>query len=341
MKFLRLLAWFPLLFFLFSCGKPDSASGGDGTRGRRAADAPEEAVSPAGQAGLLEPAGQAGQAGQASASSPLPPEALRALLRPAETPLWFEFSAADPANAAPEGPRHIRSPAEAEMVPFTPWPLAPHVAATLKTGEVLYFAVNRDSLLALVPVEGGDLGLYRAAGTAAAAYWESYTVGNLFLYGELPALFFYRDDNFAEPAAPPPDPPALILSTVAPFALFPLAIPALTEVPFAEGWEVDILRRGVDGLWYYRELRRINGGREVRYFRSSHLTRPGEEVGVEAYRGAQAPGVPAGEGETLPPLPGNFVYTHVNRLGNYVFAAWEEQEDYSIGAAGFMVIRGR
>ncbi|MDR0730067.1 MAG: hypothetical protein LBF63_00230, partial [Treponema sp.] len=122
--------------------------------------------------------------------------------------------------------------------------------------------------------------------------------------------------------------------------LVPLAIPILAEI--AEGWETDVLRKGTDGFWYYRELRRINGGREVRYFRSRSLARPGEEVGAGTYREAQAPGSPeelAEERETLPPLPENFVYTQVKRLGNCVVAAWEEQDDYSIGAAGFMVIR--
>jgi hypothetical protein len=63
---------------------------------------------------------------------------------------------------------------------------------------------------------------------------------------------------------------------------------------------------------------------------------------VGTYR-AQAPGGAAeapGEDGTLPPLPENFVYTHVSRLGDLTVAAWEEQEDYNIGAAGFMVVRG-
>jgi hypothetical protein len=216
------------------------------------------------------------------------------------------------------------------------------VAGALVGEEVLYLAVNRDSLLALVPLEGGDLGLYRFTGADAvsgAAYWESYTVGNLFLFDDRPALFFYRDDHFAELSAPPPDPPVLALDSP-PAALVPLAIPALAGL--AEGWEADILRQGADGLWYYRELRRVDGGGEFRYFRGPDLSRPGEQIGVETYRSAQAPGGPedpAGEGESLPPLPENFVYTQVKRLGNHLVAAWEEQADYSIGAAGFMVLR--
>ena len=187
--FLRVPLWVPLLFLLGSCGKTEPPPS-DTRAGPPAEQAEPEELSP----------------------SPFPPEALVALLRPAETPLWFEVALNG--EGLPEGPRHIPSPAEAGLAPFTPWPLAPHVAAMLTRGEVLYLAVNRDSLLAIVPLEGGDLGLYRFTGTGGTtagtvpAYWESYTVGNLFLYVDTPALFFYRDDNFAEPAGPPPPPPA-------------------------------------------------------------------------------------------------------------------------------------
>jgi hypothetical protein len=209
--------------------------------------------------------------------------------------------------------------------------------------DALYLAVNRDSLLVIRPVEGGDLGLYRF--TAGTDYWGSYTIGNLFIYEDKPALFFYRDDTFAEPAAAPPQPPVLSLAPFppSPLAYFaPLAVPALADIPFAEGWEADILRRGTDKLWYYRGILRKNGGRESRYFRGADLSRPGEEIGAGIYRGAQDPGGIAadpGEAAALPPLPENFVYSHISRLGDFIFAAWEEQEDYSIGGAGFMVIR--
>jgi len=41
---------------------------------------------------------------------------------------------------------------------------------------------------------------------------------------------------------------------------------------------------------------------------------------------------------SLPALPAGFVYTGIGMIANTVFASWEEQEGYSIGAAGFMVI---
>jgi hypothetical protein len=41
---------------------------------------------------------------------------------------------------------------------------------------------------------------------------------------------------------------------------------------------------------------------------------------------------------SLPALPNGFVYTGIAMIAGTVFASWEEQEGYSIGAAGFMVI---
>ncbi|MDR2482218.1 MAG: hypothetical protein LBD08_01135 [Treponema sp.] len=42
----------------------------------------------------------------------------------------------------------------------------------------------------------------------------------------------------------------------------------------------------------------------------------------------------------LPPLPQGFAYTRLCLLGDVLLAAWEEQEAWSVGAAGFMVITG-
>jgi len=42
---------------------------------------------------------------------------------------------------------------------------------------------------------------------------------------------------------------------------------------------------------------------------------------------------------SLPPLPEGFVYTGIGAVGDTVFATWEEQVDFSIGAAGFMAIK--
>jgi len=41
---------------------------------------------------------------------------------------------------------------------------------------------------------------------------------------------------------------------------------------------------------------------------------------------------------SLPALPEGFVYTGIAMIAGTVFASWEEQEEYSIGAAGFMAL---
>ena len=41
----------------------------------------------------------------------------------------------------------------------------------------------------------------------------------------------------------------------------------------------------------------------------------------------------------LPALPEGFIYTGIGLAGDTVFASWEEQDGYSIGAAGFMALR--
>ncbi|MDR2435098.1 MAG: hypothetical protein LBD47_11100 [Treponema sp.] len=42
---------------------------------------------------------------------------------------------------------------------------------------------------------------------------------------------------------------------------------------------------------------------------------------------------------SLPPLPDSFVYTGIGFAAGVLFAFWEEQEEFNIGAAGFMVIQ--
>jgi hypothetical protein len=42
---------------------------------------------------------------------------------------------------------------------------------------------------------------------------------------------------------------------------------------------------------------------------------------------------------SLPPLPEGFYYTGIGMCEDTIIASWEEQDEYSIGAAGFMVVR--
>ncbi|GHT57452.1 hypothetical protein FACS1894109_09600 [Spirochaetia bacterium] len=275
-----------------------------------------------------------------AADAPVPvsvPANLFAILKTGESPLWFEL--------ADEGPRQISGPEEAALSPFTPWPLTRHIRGVLTRGTELAAGVNRDGLLLLRPWDGADDGaggiaLYRIADVP---FWENYTLGNLFFYGEKTAALLYRDDFFTDPAAPAPSPPVWALKDDL-SGFEGLELPALGDIPFADGWEADALRPGGNGLWYYRGIHREGGGQAVRYYRTADLGQAGEEISVGVYRDSERTEQDAADEEVwiqsfpLPPLPDNFVYTGVAFVGDTVFAAWEEQQDWNIGAAGFMVI---
>jgi hypothetical protein len=65
------------------------------------------------------------------------------------------------------------------------------------------------------------------------------------------------------------------------------------------------------------------------------------DAGVPPLSAAPDAAVPRGIPLTLPSLPENFVYTGIALSGETIIAAWEEQEEYSTGAAGFMALRLR
>jgi hypothetical protein len=227
--------------------------------------------------------------GEARAET-VPPPAPLALLRAGENPLWFEL--------AEEGPRLIGSPGEAALVPFAPWPLARHVRGVLSGGapegtpgtEGLVMAVNREGFLRFTPAEGagyggGDIALYRAAD---APRWGPYTPAALFSFGGRAAALLYRDDFFAEPAAPLPSPRAFALDPGSPAPL-PLEIPAFGAFPAAEGWDLDALRYGPGGDWYYRAVRKAAGPPEIGYYRTRDLGVRGGAVPVSAFQNAALP----------------------------------------------------
>jgi hypothetical protein len=274
--------------------------------------------------------------------------------------------------------------------------------------DTLVMAVNREGFLWILPrKDSADVkdavALYRAADDS----WSGYTAASPFFFEGIPAALLYRDDFFTEPAPVPPLPPVRGLIDG---GVRGLEIPALA--PFSgSGEDVDLLRQGGDGFWYYRAGQKGGAGTERRYFRTADLAVPGEASSSEAFiralrprpfreapellrrvldripeiaRGEQiaevvSPGfnggrqfgtdsgsggdplrgyyggglaliiTPAGRGIyaredetaglfTLPMLPEGFVYTGIGVSGTALIAAWEEQNDLTVGAAGFLVI---
>jgi hypothetical protein len=144
-----------------------------------------------------------------------------------------------------------------------------------------------------------------------------------------------------------------------PLAAAPPDLAALLEAAFRRG---DPAHIQVAAISSPEGIRRFSGDAPLAGAGDREDERPGGEVFVELfgyYEPAPAGGAPFGavffpggqgvygrlrEGgcETgtvnLPPLPEKFAYTGIGSSGRVLIAAWEEREDWNVGAAGFMVV---
>ena len=348
--------------------------------------------------------------GPADPAQPEPSVQPATVVRAGEYPLWFQFTG--------EGQAVIETIEDARFsAALIPWPLAPHVRFALAQGEEFLMAVNRGGLIRLSPWDGeGGIGLYHYPG---GEFWRGYTVGAFVLLGENPVALLYRDDRFLETGDPLPSPRLWTFGQYSPKPEF-FALPALDAFAPEDGWDIDALRRGADGFWYYRAVRKNAGQPQTAMLRSGDLAGEGERVSLGAFQAAALPeplaAAPEPLGEllaalfagsdcraalvvspgfhgsrgfalsrespaafgfyspgqdsagaflltafprgdavlvergigtdsalrrfALPPLPEGFAYTGIGMVAGTVVATWEEQDGYSIGAAGFMVIRG-
>jgi len=251
------------------------------------------------------------------------------VLKTGDIPLWFRL--------VEEGPVLLDSIEDATLsAAFIPWPLALHVRFLYeKDGEII-LVINRDGFIKLVPYKGVIEGitLYRFSG---GDYWRQYTIGGFVFYNDNPMVLLYLDDHFISSASPPP-----LLRTWS-FNMqsnmpFPLPVPALEMYPAEEGWEADILRYGYDGLIYYRVIKRNDAKPAVLMFSSMDLAKAGYQISSDIFF-KTALHKEEITNPSLPELPEGFFYTGIGRVGNNLVASWEEQEDYNIGAAGFVVIK--
>jgi hypothetical protein len=400
-----------------------------------------------------ETAPQTAQEVEAEAPEPAypAPDKLFAVVKPGVDPIWFELG--------PEGPVHIPSPEAAAPVPYQPWTGARFVAGMSPGTGRLVLVVNRYGFLAWAPLEtpqNGGAALYRLPEPS----WDGLTVAALFRYtagngaagdgvagsgvagsgvagngsGTWDAALLYRDDVFSGSEDGPPEDRVRALPPGG-FEAETLDIPAFSPLPRNEGWDLESLRRGRDGAWYFRGARGGANPASVHY-RAANLDFAGNFVAPGVFRDAVSPynyveappvlrgaleaaAAPeggkaliaavispeydapryfaagrTGGGETasftelagvylpvalpvarpadfpggdtgpgpfaallfpdgrlvcaaedgeavrgaLPGLPEGFVYTRLGISGTALIAAWEEQLEWNIGAAGFMVI---
>jgi hypothetical protein len=148
--------------------------------------------------------------------------------------------------------------------------------------------------------------------------------------------------NSALPEPPAAAPPALRAVLNAAGALSGGAAATVVSPDFA--WLRRFTAGGIDaGADSAAGVAESGGGRISGYYRREGtgafaLTALPDGRGFFAAESADAAGVPEIRPFTLPPLPERFVYTCIGLAGDTLFAAWEEQEDFNIGAAGFMII---
>jgi len=213
-------------------------------------------------------------------------------LRAGEFPLWFRFTE--------EGPVLIETIEAARYsAALIPWPHAPHAGFMLARDGELLMAVNRDGFVRMSPWRARDgtegIGMYHVSG---GGLWQQYTVGAFVLPapGENPVALLYRNDWFLYRDIPPPSPRLWAFDA---YSAEPVAfsLPSLDAFPPEEGWDLDVLRMGGSGHWYFRAGRNADGEganenegrRETRLLRTRSLEREGESVSLAAFHDAARP----------------------------------------------------
>jgi len=256
-----------------------------------------------------------------------------AILQPGEQPLWFQVTE--------NGPVHIELIDDAAFTcALIPWPYAPHISFMAEDSGAIVMVVNRDGFLKLTPnndysgAEKSSLALYRFSG---GDFWRQYTVGGFIYFEDTPTALIYLDERFLASNTPLPrfKTWAFDMNSNNPFVV---DIPAIRFFSVEDGWDIDAIRLADDDYYYFRAAKRSGFSPAVRMFRTKDLFLAGEEISVETFFNS-APRDVIYSHPSLPPLPENFVYTGLGYAGESLFATWEEQEDFSIGAAGFVVVK--
>jgi len=251
-----------------------------------------------------------------------------AILQTGRNPIWFLLT--------DSGPVHIGTIDDAiSASALIPWPYAPHIQFLHEGQNELVMTVNRDGFLKITLNDGTipGLALYRFSG---GDFWKQYTVGGFVYYDGKPAALLYLNNRFMDANIPLPALRTWTFSMES-NAPYPLEIPALGLFPEADRWEADTLRLGIDGLYYYRVARRTGSSPAIHMFRSDDLSKAGDEISAGVFFDSFLWDVVSHP--SLPPLPEGFVYTAIGEISGNLFAAWEEQSDFNIGAAGFVILQ--
>ena len=199
-----------------------------------------------------------------------------AVIKSGVYPLWFELASGN------DCPSLISSPSRAALIPFTPWPLSRLVTSMFMLDDKLVIGVNREGFLVLQPWRDGGLALYRITNTAI---WENYTIDSLFLFeGDIVALI-YRNTFFEEARASAPSPRFFTYNKQSRYPIG-VDIPSFATLNPEDGWDIEGLRQGASGHWYYRGVQ--NQSTRV-YFRTRDLSEAGETITSSAFINSASP----------------------------------------------------
>ena len=273
-----------------------------------------------------------------------------AILQPGIYPLWFQLTE--------DGPVHIGTIEEAvSESALIPWPYAPHISSMENYDDGIVMAVNRDGFLKISSgfLNESGLALYRFSG---GEFWNQYTVGGFVFYDGDPVALIYPEDRFLDTASPMRQRTSRLFPAWS-FNMnsntpFPYDVPALQFFPEYDGtwslyprenpqediWIIDTLRRGEDGFFYIRGSMKRGYDQRSRMYRLNNLSRgfSADQISAETFFNS-FPRETNYNHPSLPHLPEGFVYTGINYIADSIAASWEEQIDYSIGAAGFVIIK--
>ena len=257
----------------------------------------------------------------------------QAILLPGEYPLWFLLTE--------DGPLHIETIYNEDIYShaLVPWPYALHISFSEESAEGgLVMAVNRSGFLKFEPFYEIEhsIALYCFSG---GEIFRLNTTGGLVFYEGNPAVVLFPDSRFMDSDLLPAKPGTWSFNMNSNEA-FPFNIPVFNLFSEEEGWNINTLRKGRDGFYYFRAARKNGNNHESRMFRTQNLRQPAAVTEISANVFFDSfPRETDYSHPSLPLLPEGFAYTGVGAVAGCIVASWEEQIDYSIGAAGFVVIK--
>jgi len=215
---------------------------------------------------------------------------------------------------------------------------------TFDLRAALPYATPMPALDAFPPEEGWNIDTLRRG---PDAYWYfratrktearpeilMLKAGDFTMPGEQVSLGAFQNSALPEPVSAAPEVLGKMLGLVFSESGYNAAVVVSPEFQYARSFAADTDSSAITGFFSGNFFLAITPNGEAFYIETfAALERAAPE------RAASTPTASVRR-FSLPALPEGFVYTGIGMIDGAVFASWEEQEDYSIGAAGFMVVK--